>query len=140
MFVSCNETKQNGLEDDMIQWKRCWCCNITNVGEKSRKEGLCSYQMGGETFGHLTRQREGEANARGEAAMRSCLLLFVCRMGFVRLCPDSLFICRVRMTIHVRKNTTDMSDLLQLARFPWTGPFSILHCTLLVRSPSMCET
>lgn len=65
MFISCNETKQNGLEDDMIQWKRYWCRNVTNVGEKSRQEGLCSYQMGGEAFRHRRSRARREANGAG---------------------------------------------------------------------------
>ena len=113
MIVSCNEAKQNGMEYDMIQRKRCGGRNVTNVSEKSRQEGLCAYQMGGQPFRHAG----GEANRDG--SQEGCLVLFGCRIGYVRLWPDSLLICLV-MTIHVRK--PGRQELDGHVRFITTGP------------------
>jgi hypothetical protein len=66
----------------MIQRKRRWCCNATNVGEQGRQEGLCPYQMGGEAFRHS----------------RKVFGVICLQDGFVRLWPDSLSICLVSMT------------------------------------------
>ena len=112
------------MEDNMIQRKRGRSSNVTNVREKSRQEGLGAYQMGGQPFRH---------GRRGESAQGGCLVLFACRMGYVRLWPDSLLICLV-MTIHVRK--PGRQELDGHVRFITAGPcISFFHSTLQCASP-----
>ena len=53
MFVSGNEAKKNGLENDIIQGNRRGRAEISNVGEQTGEECLGPSQVNGRIMRHM---------------------------------------------------------------------------------------